>query len=446
MAHADLHQALKTDVVDNHGVQGLNLKLVRLQRSKTEIRHTLHAEQTSWNLSGRFTPLHVLHRLGFSHGECAFSNGQPCVAREVPEGFDIRAFATTIAEAAETLRQGLDALLECGFYLEQQLFGTGGIGPLPEQMLRTPRGDGHNAASREELKKGEDDSFRFVLTFIKGPTDKGWTIHYVPKHLPISAELGSMLTFLGLRKFESCPEADFEPCLWRFVRFVESEELFFGPAEIAHKWFDAHAPKFSSGISKVLESEAAISKFGLRLLPGVITNAPPESVQPPRHTRSVAGRPRIPAPSRSTTTAGIAPQPEPAIYDVAISFAGPERPLAETLAERVRAAGLEVFYDAFYADQLWGKDLAVFFDEVFRQKARFCVILVSKEYVARDWTNHERRSAVARMITSKGQEYILPVKVEEVELPGLQPTIGYLALKDTPIEKVAEILIAKLTR
>jgi hypothetical protein len=112
----------------------------------------------------------------------------------------------------------------------------------------------------------------------------------------------------------------------------------------------------------------------------------------------------------------------------------------------VRAAGFEVFYDGFYPDQLWGKDLAVFFDEVFRQKARFCVILVSKDYVTRDWTNHERRSAIARMITSKGEEYILPIKIDDVELPGLQPTIGYLSLKDTPIGKAAELLIAKLSK
>ena len=92
--------------------------------------------------------------------------------------------------------------------------------------------------------------------------------------------------------------------------------------------------------------------------------------------------------------------------------------------------GYEVFYDRFFPEQLWGKDLAVFFEDVFRKKSRFCVIFVSKQYVERDWTNHERRSAVSRLIESKGQEYILPIKVEDVELPGMQPTIGYLSLKD----------------
>ena len=40
------------------------------------------------------------------------------------------------------------------------------------------------------------------------------------------------------------------------------------------------------------------------------------------------------------------------------------------------------------------------------------------------------------LIESKGQEYILPIKVEDVELPGMQPTIGYLFLKDYDLRKL----------
>jgi len=42
-------------------------------------------------------------------------------------------------------------------------------------------------------------------------------------------------------------------------------------------------------------------------------------------------------------------------FDVAISFAGTERPLAEALANVVRDAGFRVFYDDFYPDALWAK-------------------------------------------------------------------------------------------
>ena len=103
-----------------------------------------------------------------------------------------------------------------------------------------------------------------------------------------------------------------------------------------------------------------------------------------------------------------------------------------------------MFYDAFYPEELWGKDLVVFFDEIYRKAARYCVIFVSREYVGRQWTNHERRSAQARALAERGGEYILPINVDESELPGMPATIGYLSLSEIGIDGIAEILIKKL--
>ena len=130
---------------------------------------------------------------------------------------------------------------------------------------------------------------------------------------------------------------------------------------------------------------------------------------------------------------------------MAISFAGSERPVAEQLAKVVQDAGFEVFYDAFYPGRgLRGKDLVVFFDEIYRKAARFCVILVSQEYADREWTNHERRSAQAPGLKERGGEYFLPIKVHNVELPGMPPTVGYVSLSDLGIEKIGELLVKTL--
>lgn len=110
----------------------------------------------------------------------------------------------------------------------------------------------------------------------------------------------------------------------------------------------------------------------------------------------------------------------------------------------MRDAGFAVFYDAFYPEDLWGKDLPVFFGEIYRKAARYCVIFVSNEYIERQWTNHERQHAQARAIEERGREYILPIKVDDVELPGMPPTIGYLSLAETGIERIAELLLRKL--
>jgi hypothetical protein len=133
-------------------------------------------------------------------------------------------------------------------------------------------------------------------------------------------------------------------------------------------------------------------------------------------------------------------------FDVAISFAGSERGHAEQLAVALRSRGVAVFYDNFYAEELWGKDLAVFFDDVFRTRARFCIIFVSAEYAARMWTTLERKSAMARALAEREHEYILPVRVDETDLLGLPPSIGYLSLRVKSINEIAELLVRKLRR
>jgi hypothetical protein len=131
-------------------------------------------------------------------------------------------------------------------------------------------------------------------------------------------------------------------------------------------------------------------------------------------------------------------------FDIALSFAGSERRVAEEIALRMQDEGFAVFYDSFYPETLWGKNLVEFFDDIYRKQARYCVMLISPEYRDRMWTQHERRSAQARALEERGREYILPIVVAAAELPGMQPTTGYLNFSDYPVERIAEILKQKL--
>ena len=64
----------------------MNLVLVRLQWSKTDITFSLHAELALFNLFGRFMSAHLLERMGSSIGDCAFLECGKCLVRSVPEG------------------------------------------------------------------------------------------------------------------------------------------------------------------------------------------------------------------------------------------------------------------------------------------------------------------------------------------------------------------------
>lgn len=130
-------------------------------------------------------------------------------------------------------------------------------------------------------------------------------------------------------------------------------------------------------------------------------------------------------------------------YDVAISFAGEQRAEAEAIAGCLRDAGINVFYDRYEQANLWGKDLYEHLSDIYHKKARYCLMLVSADYAAKVWPTHERRSAQARALGQKG-EYILPVRFDETEIPGLPSTVGYLWFSERGAEGICTLLRQKL--
>jgi hypothetical protein len=130
-------------------------------------------------------------------------------------------------------------------------------------------------------------------------------------------------------------------------------------------------------------------------------------------------------------------------YDVAISFAGEQRVQAEAIAACLWTAGIRVFYDRYEEADLWGKDLYEHLSDIYQKKARYCLMLVSAAYAAKVWTSHERKSAQARALSQRA-EYILPVRFDETEIPGLHSTVGYLRFDEHGVEGICALLRKKL--
>lgn len=428
-----LHSGLKTKEVGRHRGSHFELLLMKIQHSQHEIKYSLHVAPSGFTSSGMQTT-DILDQIGFKRGHCSFFPREECFVREVDVSFDLVAFDKVFSDAYRNVKEGASHLEKCGIYLEQTegwSYFTGRNTRTRRTGRYTPYGDGHTAAQHERMKESEDDSFNYVFTWISGGEDKGWTTHYRAKQQPLSIEVKSAFEYFGLKEFSSCPEYEFQPCYFRFFPYQERDDGFMDNAEYAHRYFNAHAEHFSPGIEKILAAQSAIQPFGMSLLPGVVVNIPLERIQPPHQQAE-----QVETIESSDSSVFQ--------YDVAISFAGTERELAEQIALKVREAGFEVFYDKFYKAQLWGKDLPVFFDEVYRLKSRYCLIIISEEYASRMWTNHERQSAVARMIQEKGNEYILPVKVDSTDLAGVPPTLGYISIEEHNAEEIAHLLISKL--
>ena len=130
-------------------------------------------------------------------------------------------------------------------------------------------------------------------------------------------------------------------------------------------------------------------------------------------------------------------------YDIAISFAGEDRSVAKKLAEGLKRKGLEVFFDEFEQPNFWGKDLYQYLSEIYSKKARYCIVFISEYYVKKNWTQHELKSAQERAF-KENKEYILPVRLDNTEVPGIHSTVGYLDFRDMGVEGIINATLQKL--
>jgi hypothetical protein len=130
-------------------------------------------------------------------------------------------------------------------------------------------------------------------------------------------------------------------------------------------------------------------------------------------------------------------------YDIALSFAGEERDYVDRVANLLKARGIRVFYDLFEEADLWGKDLYVHLSEVYLKRAKFTVMFISKAYANKLWSNHERKSAQARAFQA-AEEYILPARFDDTDIPGVLSTVGYVSLKDRSPEDLVSLITKKL--
>jgi len=71
-------------------------------------------------------------------------------------------------------------------------------------------------------------------------------------------------------------------------------------------------------------------------------------------------------------------------------------------------------------------------------------MFTSEAYSRKLWTNHERQSVQARAFRNN-QEYILPARFDDTEIPGLRETIGYISLQNFTPTRFAQLILDKIS-
>ena len=131
-------------------------------------------------------------------------------------------------------------------------------------------------------------------------------------------------------------------------------------------------------------------------------------------------------------------------FDIALSFAGEDREYVDKVATILKSRGVSVFYDKYEEANLWGKNLYDYLTDIYSNKAFYSIMFISQYYKEKMWTNRERQAMQSRAF-QENQEYILPARFDDTEIPGLLSTIGYgyISLSEKSPEDFCGIVFKK---
>jgi hypothetical protein len=132
-------------------------------------------------------------------------------------------------------------------------------------------------------------------------------------------------------------------------------------------------------------------------------------------------------------------------FDVAPSFADEDRARVLEIVQRLKDLGVKVYYDEDQLVERWGLDLVEHTSDTFSRRVRYVIPFVSRHYVDERWARLQRRAAQARALEQQA-EFLLPIRIDDTEVPGLASTIGYLDLRVHDTEVIAQAVKQKLAQ
>lgn len=102
-------------------------------------------------------------------------------------------------------------------------------------------------------------------------------------------------------------------------------------------------------------------------------------------------------------------------WDVAISFAGENRVLADFVDQQLRELDISVFYDRNYEDNYLGGLWSRQFLDIFVHKSRLVVAILDKHHKDKVWPTFERDCFSARV----EQGEVIPIVLDDTVFPGI---------------------------
>lgn len=132
-------------------------------------------------------------------------------------------------------------------------------------------------------------------------------------------------------------------------------------------------------------------------------------------------------------------------YHIALSFAVEDIGVAEQVAQAIKKLNTISYY--FYPEHIssnWGKNGFQISLDTFGNDAQYMLMLISKNYIEKYWSNIERQ--IAQNVTRHNEPYVLPLYIEDeiVQIDGLGKDIFYVKWENDP-DNIARLLYEKIS-
>ncbi|MGB3467463.1 MAG: TIR domain-containing protein [Cyclobacteriaceae bacterium] len=129
-------------------------------------------------------------------------------------------------------------------------------------------------------------------------------------------------------------------------------------------------------------------------------------------------------------------------YDVAISFAEEDDIIANAINTELQDLGLKTYYYKDETAENWGGNLFNILIDRYKERSKFSLVLISQHYVGKRWAEIERQ--LIQTVFRNGESgYMLPLRLDNTQLPGLTYNILHAKYKDNPKE-IAEMVMKKI--
>ena len=131
-------------------------------------------------------------------------------------------------------------------------------------------------------------------------------------------------------------------------------------------------------------------------------------------------------------------------FKVALSFPGEQRDYISQVAnELAKKLGKEnVFYDKWYAAELARPELDTYLQDIYHKYSELLVPFFSEDY-KKEWCRLEWK-VIRDVMRKRGNQYVMPMRFDNTEIPGLFSGDGYLDLNQHNTKQVAEMIVQRL--